>query len=269
MAEHGMVYEKKKALYSLIDGFDSLMVAFSGGVDSTLLLAVAHDILQDRVVAITAVSAVHPQQEKRHAVEMAVRLGVRHILYETHEMTNPEFTANPKNRCYICKKCLFQSFFQVAGRTGISTIAHGATADDVNDFRPGLQAAAEMGVVAPLLDAGLTKADVRLLSKEMGLPTWNRPAMACLATRIPYGTPITEEALRMIEQAERVVMDQGVRMCRVRHHGKIARIEVPADELDRLLDGEVRVGIIKELKALGFQYVACDLEGYVSGSMNR
>ncbi|MFZ5568783.1 MAG: ATP-dependent sacrificial sulfur transferase LarE [Thermodesulfobacteriota bacterium] len=269
MVEYGTVYEKKDLLYAMIRRFDSLLVAFSGGADSTLLLAAAREVLQDRVVAITAVSAIHPMEERNHAVETAFRLGARHILHETSELTIPEFAANPKNRCYICKQYLFAAFRQVARNMGLAAVAHGVTMDDLNDYRPGLMAAAELGIAAPLVEAGLTKAEVRRLSREMSLPTWNRPAMACLATRVPYGTPITEETLRSIGLAERILLDQGFSMCRVRHHGEIARIEVPAEEIGRLLDGENRLRIVAELKKLGFAYVVCDLTGYVSGSMNH
>lgn len=245
------------------------MVAYSGGVDSSLLLSVAHELLKSRVVAITSSSRVHPQEEIEAAAQIAGEMGVRHIVMETDEMSMPEFTANPDNRCYICKKHLFKAFRKKAGELGISDISHGANVDDLQDNRPGFKAATELGVHAPLLDAGFTKEDIRRLAKERGLPNWEKPAMACLATRIPYGTAITEHRLRMIGSAEDFLRKKGFSGCRVRHHGDIARIEVRQQDFQKMLDPEVRVHVSRELKEIGYRYIAFDLEGYISGSMNQ
>ncbi|MBU0986353.1 MAG: ATP-dependent sacrificial sulfur transferase LarE, partial [Proteobacteria bacterium] len=222
--------EKRNRLVTTLKKFDALMIAFSGGVDSTFLLACAREILQDNLVAVTAQSALQPQREKAASVALAKHLGVRHIVVQTREMYHHDFVANTTDRCYICKKYLFADLLKLASEMGILHLAHGANKDDLKDFRPGFIAALEMGIHAPLIDAGLTKADIRLLSKEMKLETWNKPPMACLATRIPYGTPITVESLAMIEKAEDYILSLGVKSCRVRIHEKTARIELDPAE---------------------------------------
>ena len=261
--------KKIEHLISGIRRFESLMIAYSGGVDSTLLLSVAHELLGSRVVAITSSSKVHPQDEIEAAVKIAGEMGVRHVVLETDEMSIPEFTANPHNRCYICKKHLVEAFRKKANELGIADIAHGANVDDLQDVRPGFAAAEEMGIHAPLLDSGFTKEDIRLLSKERGLPNWEKPAMACLATRIPYGISITENMLRMIGSAENFLRKKGFSGCRVRHHGDIARIEVRQQDFQKMLDPEMRVHVFRGLKKIGYLHIALDLEGYVQGSMNR
>jgi len=261
--------EKIEHLISGINRFESLMVAYSGGVDSTLLLSVAHEVLGSRVVAITSSSKVHPKNEIEAAVKIAEEMGVRHIVMETDEMSMPEFMANPHNRCYICKKHLFETFRKKADELGIADISHGANVDDIQDVRPGFAAAKELGIHAPLLDAGFTKEDIRLFSKERGLPNWEKPALACLATRVPYGTSITGNMLRMIESAENFLGKKGFPGCRVRHHGDIARIEVRQQDFKKMLDPETRAHVFRELKKIGYLHIALDLEGYVQGSMNR
>jgi uncharacterized protein len=261
--------EKHQRLKRQLARVDSLLIAFSGGVDSSYLAAVAQEVLQERVTAVTAVSPIHPLQEKLDAIKIAKEIGVNHVLRVTDELASQAFVANRKDRCYICKKNLFRLLETLASEHRFAAIAHGANVDDLADFRPGHQAAREMDVSAPLVDAGLTKADIRYLSRGMGLSTWNQPAQACLATRIPYGTEITAPALAMIEKAERVVYDLGFNLCRVRHHGSIARVEIDPLEFDRLITAPIREQLTAALKEIGFTYIALDLDGYVTGSMNR
>jgi len=253
--------KKKKRLISILKTYDSLVVAFSGGVDSTFLLAAAKEALGDRVTAVTADSSIHSRLEIREALETAKALGVRHVMLPLAEMTAPEFVANPPDRCYGCKQIVFGEIMRIAAQMGVQRIAHGVNLDDLGDYRPGLKAAEEMGVAAPLVEAGLTKADIRTLSRRMGLPTWNKPSMACLASRIPYGRPITAQALKMVEASEEVLHDIGFSGCRVRHHGEVARIEMAVRDLNQAMRPEVRSRIIQRLKDIGFKHVAVDLEG--------
>ena len=262
------VDSKRKKLRSIIRRFDGLVVAFSGGVDSTFLLAFAHQILKDRIVAVTAQSPVHPARESEFAVRFAKSRNITHRLVRSREMQQTDFLANPVDRCYICKKNILADLLEIGRQLGIDTVAHGANVDDLGDYRPGMQAAREAGVEAPLLEAGLTKADIRVLSKEMKLETWNKPSMACLATRIPFGTTITEAALQMVDAAEQVLLDLGFTTCRVRHHGDMGRIELLPDELSKALEADIREKITGELRRIGFRYVTLDLSGYVQGSMN-
>ncbi len=259
---------KKDRLISILKGFDSLLIAFSGGVDSTFLLVMAREILLQNLVAVTAASAVHPESEIRSARSIAKTWGVRHLVVQSREMMQPDFVANTRDRCYICKKYLFEDLLRLAAEEGIKHVAHGANLDDLNDYRPGFIAAQEMGVHAPLVEAGLTKDDIRQLSKAVNLATWNKPPMACLATRIPYGMPITAEALQMIEQAEQVLVNLGFDACRVRLHDSVARIEVAPEDIGRILDRQIRSTITRQLKNIGFSHISVDLEGYVQGSMN-
>lgn len=260
---------KKNRLDLTLKDFDSLMVAFSGGVDSALLLAVAHEALGRKVTAITAISDIHPAKEREAAIEFTKKLDIKHILLKSKEMNHPDFVANRKDRCYICKKILFKDILTIAAQLGIENVAHGANIDDLKDFRPGLKAAHELGVIAPLIEAKLTKDDIRLLSKEIYLTEWNKPAMSCLATRIPYGTPITREALEMVEQAEDVLFGLGFITCRVRLHGNVARIEVNQEDFTKILDERIRQIVVGRFRTIGFCHIAVDLEGYIQGSMNR
>ena len=260
---------KKEKLISIIEKYDNLIVAFSGGVDSTFLLKIAHENLKGNVVAVTARSSVHPERETKFATEFAKSLGIKHVMMQSREMSWPEFVANTKERCYICKKMLAQDLLKLASEMGVSNIAHGANMDDMDDYRPGFKAAEEMGIIAPLVDAGMTKKDIRMLSKKMGLDTWDKPSMACLASRIPYGTPITDEALNKIDRAEQLVLSLGFISCRVRYHNEVARIEVSPGDFKRLFDDKTRMAIISKFKDIGFLYISMDLEGYVQGSMNR
>ena len=261
--------DKFKELVRLLERFDSLVVAFSGGVDSSFLLAVACQTVPGRVVAVTVESPVHPVRERKAAAEFAHRLGVEHLIVKSGEMKLPDFLVNSKDRCYICKRHMLAKIFSATSRIGIAQVAHGANLDDLGDYRPGLKAAEEMGVVALLLEAGMGKDDIRRFSREMNLNTWNKPSMACLASRIPYGTPITRSALDMVERAEDVILGLGFSTCRVRFHGRTARIEVDFHDMPLLLKQEVREKIVVQFKRIGFSHVAVDLEGYVQGSMNR
>ncbi len=261
--------QKRDRLFDYLQSLRTLAVGFSGGVDSTLLVAAARHVLGDRVIAMTAQSPTHPQKELDHAKAVAEALGVRHIVFTTREMEDEQFTANGSERCYHCKRILFGAMRKIADDEGIGHLAHGANVDDMSDHRPGVRAAQELGVTAPLIEAGLTKQDIRGLAEKMGLPNWDRPAMACLATRVPYGEKLTPELLQKIEQAEALVLDTGVRHCRVRHHGNLARIEIDMAENHRVIDSSVRQNLIRQFRSIGYQFVCLDLEGYLSGKMNR
>ena len=260
---------KRDHLFSILEEYGSLVIAYSGGVDSSFLLAVAHEALKKNLIAVTARSPVHPEWERQSATAFARQLGVEHIIIQSREMSRLEFRSNTKDRCYFCKKYLCEDLLKIAGDRGIEHVAHGANVDDFDDFRPGFTAAREMGITAPLVDAGLTKNDIRRLSKQMNLNTWNKPSMACLATRIPYGIPITPKDLKMVEQGEQVLWGYGFTGCRVRKHGNVARIEVDTGEVERFLDQEIRSAIVEKFRKIGFFHVAVDLEGYRQGSMNR
>lgn len=261
--------KKKDMLYEHLRSFKSIAVAYSGGVDSTLLLAVASRALNGNVVAVTAVSPLQPASEVQDAFKIAKSLGARHYRVNTGEMENDNFVLNSKNRCYVCKKIVFSEIMELLHTMEINSIAHGANIDDLNDFRPGMKAAEELGMLAPLIEAGMTKSDIRELSRQMGLPTWNKPSAACLASRIPYDTPITIKALEMIENAETVLIALGFKNFRVRHCGETAKIEIRPADFKRLLVPERRLIVIGEFRRIGYSYVTMDLEGYSSGSMNR
>jgi uncharacterized protein len=260
---------KKRALMERLKAFDSLLVAFSGGVDSTFLLAVGQDVLGKKVVACTATSIVYPSRESKEAARFAKVKGIDHIIIPSDSMSLPDFTANKPDRCYHCKKYLFQRLKDLAAQAGIEHVAHAANLDDLKDYRPGWRAAEEMGILAPLVDARLTKEEIRFLSREMGLASWNKPTMACLASRIPFGEGITEKKLRMIQEAEEFIAGLGFTQYRVRYHASVARIEVEPGDIQRIAEKAVRDKIAGKLREIGFLHVALDLEGYVSGSLNR
>jgi uncharacterized protein len=259
----------KERLTACLKAYDNLLVAFSGGVDSTLLVAMAQQVIGPAVVALTAESPIQPPHEINNAHQLAIDLGIRHVRLHSQEMSLSDFIANRPDRCYVCKKKLFQDVFSYARESGFAHVAHGANLDDLKDFRPGLRAATEMGVVAPLIDAGLTKSDIRRLARQMGLPNWNQAAGACLASRIPYGHKISVRNLKMVAQAEEILHDHGFDACRVRHHGPVARIEVPFPDIAKLLREPFRQKIVDRLRAIGFAHVALDMEGYRQGSLNR
>jgi uncharacterized protein len=245
------------------------LVAYSGGVDSVLLAKVAHDALGNDALAVIADSPSLPRREFQEALDIARRFGFTVHVVNTHEMADANYTSNPANRCYFCKTELFEELTKIAKREHWQTIVYGENASDAGDYRPGAVAAKEYKVRAPLKEVGLTKAEVRKLSAELGLPTADKPQMACLSSRIPYGEPVTDEALRMIEAAEDVLRDAGFHEVRVRHHKNMARIEVGAEEFQKLFDEDVRGTVTRALKKIGYAYVTLDLQGYRRGSGNE
>ncbi|MBO6137058.1 MAG: ATP-dependent sacrificial sulfur transferase LarE [Lachnospiraceae bacterium] len=261
--------EKQEHLKEIIRSYGSLAVAFSGGVDSTYLLKTAHDVLNDKCAAITARSESFPGREYRESAQFCSSWGIRQIAFESGEIETPGYAQNPVNRCYLCKHSLFTSLLRIAGENGLEYVAEGSNMDDNGDFRPGLMAVAELGIKSPLREAGLYKEEIRLLSKELGLPTWDKPSYACLASRFVYGEQITKEKLSMVDRAEELLINMGFKQVRVRIHDKIARIEVTKDDFGRFADDELRDRIYGELKGYGFSYVTLDLKGYRTGSMNE
>lgn len=258
---------KMERLKTIIRELESVCIAFSGGVDSTFLAKVSRDVLGDNVLAVTATSPTYPEREIKEAIELASEIGVKQILIESGEMNIPEFSENRPNRCYYCKDELFQRLKGLALKYGLKHVIDGSNYDDGNDYRPGSKAALERGVRSPLYEAGLTKNEIRLLSRMMGLRTWNKPSFACLSSRIPYNERITPEKLKQIEEAENILRDIGFSQFRVRHHNEIARIEVLPEEFQQILDN--RTIIIEGLKARGYKYITLDLMGYRTGAMNE
>lgn len=261
--------DKFSILRNNIRRMQSVAVAYSGGMDSAFLLKAAHDALHANAVAVTARSAVHPEREFFQAVEFAQKIGARQIVIDSEELEIEGFADNPPNRCYLCKKALFLKISHWAQQNGMRCVADGSNVDDLGDYRPGTQATKELGVVSPLQEAGLSKDEIRILSKELGLPAWNKPPFACLASRFPYGQRITREKLQQVDQGEQLLLDLGFRQARVRHHGDVARLEVSADERSRFFDAALMDKIYEKFRQLGFTYVSLDLKGYRTGSMNE
>ena len=267
-ADESTSLQKQEQLFAVLRGMESLLIAFSGGADSAYLAWAAHHVLEERALAVTALSASFSRNDRDQAEAFVRATGLRHEFIETREFENPLYIANDANRCYHCKDELFDRMETLAKRRQFSAIAYGINADDTRDFRPGHRAAREHRVLAPLLDADLHKDEIRYLSRRAGLPTWDRPASACLSSRIPYGIAVTPELLEKIDRAESALRDLGFRQFRVRAHGELARIELAPDELDRGFAPGMPRQIAAALKTLGFAFVTLDLEGYRQGSLN-
>jgi uncharacterized protein len=263
------LHEKLAELKKLLGELKSVAVAYSGGVDSTFLLKVAYDVLGENAVAVTARSSTYPEREFNEAVKYINDIGAKHIVIVSEELEIEGFAKNPKNRCYYCKKELFSKIRAIADEYNLNAVLDGSNLDDTGDYRPGMQAARELEVVSPLKQCGLTKADIRALSKEMGIPTWSKPSFACLSSRFPYGNEITEPKLKMVEKAEQLLLDLGFKQVRVRHHEEIARIEVAVDEREKFFSTEIMDKVNTELKKIGYKYVTLDIQGYRTGSMNE
>jgi len=261
--------EKESLLLARLAEIPSLIVALSGGADSAYLAWAAHEALAARALSVTALSPSYSAHDRAIVEEFVGKLGLRHEFIATHEMDNPAYRANAPDRCYFCKDELFSALDELAKARGFAAVAYGVNADDRLDFRPGHHAATEHQVLAPLLDAALSKFEIRLLSRHAGLPTWDRPASACLASRLPYGTEVTPERLGIVERGEAALRELGFRQFRVRLHDKLARVEISPEEMPRALAPEMAAAIADRLKAAGFTYVALDLEGYRQGSLNE
>jgi pyridinium-3,5-biscarboxylic acid mononucleotide sulfurtransferase len=260
---------KLKSLEKILSDMQSVLIAYSGGTDSTFLLKIATTVLGDKAIAVTASSETYTPQELREAKKNAEAIGAQHIIVHTDELNDPNFSSNPPERCYYCKKELFTKLKVLLARHGLNSIIDGSTCDDEKDFRPGMRAVAEFGVRSPLKEAGFTKEDIRRLSREMNLPTWDKPPLPCLSTRFPYGTQITKEKLLRVGRAEEFLTGLGIRQLRVRDHGSNARIEVLRADMPIFLDEKISNLIVEKFKALGYAYVALDIQGYRMGSMNE
>jgi uncharacterized protein len=261
--------QKEARLRSIVRSLESCVVAFSGGVDSALVLKVATDELGARAVGITGSSESLADTELDGAVAFAAHTGAQHDIVQTRELDDPNYRANPANRCYFCKSELYGVLARIAQERGARFVVDGFNTDDESDWRPGRKAAREHAVRSPLAEAGFTKADVRALAQRLGLDVWDKPALACLSSRFPYGTPITLELLRQVDRAEQAVRDAGFRICRIRHHGDVARIELPPEDIARAADPTTRERIVRGVGAAGYAYVALDIGGYVPGNLNR
>lgn len=266
---HGELYEKLENLKQYLASLQSVAVAFSSGVDSTFLLKVAHEVLGEKVIAVTAESCSFPKRELEEAKAFCVKEGIRHFICESEELEIEGFSKNPVNRCYLCKRELFEKIREITAENHIENIVEGSNMDDNGDYRPGLQAVAELDIKSPLRYAKMTKEDIRQLSKAMGLATWDKQSFACLSSRFVYGEDITREKLSMVDRAEQLLLDMGFHQIRVRIHDKIARIEILPEEFEKLIRLEVREKILSEFQSYGFTYVTMDLQGYRTGSMNE
>lgn len=259
---------KYDRLLDILKELESVIVAFSGGVDSTLLAKAAKDALGDKALLVTADSETYPASELEEARRLAGHLGMRHLVIETRELDNPEYTRNAPNRCFFCKEELFTRLAPLARREGAAHLVYGANMDDLGDHRPGMEAAKHLGVKAPLIEAELWKTEIRELSHEFGLPTWDKPSFACLSSRFQYGDAITAEKLRQVDAAEAFVRSLGFKQFRVRHHDRLARLEIARDEMARLWEDGIRDSIVERFRELGYLYVTVDLQGFRSGSAN-
>lgn len=264
-----ILLEKYEKLKEYIASFGSVAIAFSSGVDSTFLLYAAKEALEDKVIAITASSCSFPERELNEAKEYCEKMGIRHYVIESEELKIDGFSQNPKNRCYLCKRELFEKIGKVAKEQGINEIAEGSNIDDNGDYRPGLQAVAELGVKSPLRHIGFTKKEIRALSEYFNIPTWNKQSFACLSSRFPYGDLINEKKLKMVDNAEQLLLDMGFHQLRVRIHGDVARIELIPEEFPKFMEEVTRLTVYEKFKEYGFSYVALDVLGYRTGSMNE
>lgn len=261
--------QKLDQLEKLLQKMGSVLIAFSGGVDSSFLLKIAFSVLDNKVLAVTATSPTYPKKELKEAKEIAKNIGVKHLIISSNELKIKNFRHNPPDRCYFCKKELFSKLKEIAEKKRINYILDGSNCDDLDDFRPGFKAKEEFGVRSPLLEVGLKKDDIRALSRELGLSTWDKPPFACLASRFPYFEEINERKLKMVEEAEDYLREQGIKQIRIRHHNNLARIEVLKEDLDIFFNSLFREKVTNKLMKIGYNYVTLDLQGYRRGSMNE
>ncbi|MTI65061.1 MAG: ATP-dependent sacrificial sulfur transferase LarE [Firmicutes bacterium] len=259
---------KYNRLKSILKELERVVIAYSGGVDSNLLAKVSYDLLKENAMAITVFGPMHTEKEINESIELAKNIGIKHKVIKLNGDEIEVFKHNPKDRCYLCKKKVFKGIIDEALEFGTKNVLDGSNLDDLNDYRPGMKAINELGVLSPLKEAEFSKEDIRILSNKLNLPTWNKPAAPCLATRIPYGSEITKEKLRMIEKGEELIRDLGFKEVRVRHHGNLARIEVSSGEIIKFFKNNLLNKVVKEFKLIGFKYVTLDLEGYKMGKMN-